>query len=41
MGQYRKSGNVKMFKMMSRISANVDAKVNPVEELTPFQKNVD
>ena len=41
MGRSTKSVNVKMSKIMSRIRANVDAKDNPVEDLTPFQKNLD
>ena len=41
MGRSTKSVNVKMSKIMSRIRANVDAKNNPVDDLTPFQKNLD
>jgi hypothetical protein len=41
MGRSTKSVNVKMSKIMSRIRANVDAKDNPVDDLTPFQKNLD
>ena len=41
MGRSTKSVNVKMSKIMSRIRSNVDAKNNPVEDLTPFQKNLD
>ena len=41
MGRSTKSVNVKMSKIMSRIRANVDAKNNLVDDLTPFQKNLD
>lgn len=41
MGRSTKSVNVKMSKIMSRIRANVDAKNNPLDDLTPFQKNLD
>ena len=41
MGRSTKSVNVKMSKIMSRIRSNVDAKNNLVDDLTPFQKNLD